>query len=56
MSDQFEVLENAGMYNENEVGTFSTYNEAQNYVNSNYTKEEQKKMRVDITCNGSTEY
>ncbi|MDA0146478.1 hypothetical protein OCT63_19820 [Vibrio sp. RW] len=56
MSDQFEVLENAGLYNETEVETFPTYKEAKDYVKSNYTKEEQEQMGVDITCNGSTEY
>lgn len=56
MSDQYEVLENAGLYNESEVENFPTYKEAQDYVENNYTPDEQKEMGVDITCNGSTEF
>lgn len=56
MIDKFEVLENAGLYNESEVDSFPTYKEAQHYVESNYTPDEHRKMGVDITCNGSTEF
>lgn len=56
MNDKFEVLENAGLYNETEVENFPTYKEAQQYVENNYTPDEQREMGVDITCNGSTEF
>lgn len=56
MADQYEVLEHAGMYNENEIDTFPTLKAAQQYVEDNYTKDEVAELRVDITCNNSTEY
>lgn len=56
MSDNFEVLENAGLYNESEVDSFPTFKEAQHYVENNYTPDEKKELSVDITCNGSTEF
>ena len=56
MSDTFEVLENAGLYNESEVESFATYEEAKHYVTTNYTPDDQREMGVDITCNGSTEF
>ncbi len=54
--EKYEVLEHAGMYNEHEIANFPTLKEAKEFVDSNYTKDEISELRVDITCNHSTEY
>jgi len=56
MKDKYEVLENAGMFNESEIDSFPTLKEAKQYVADNYSKSEIEELNVDITCNGSTEY
>lgn len=52
----YEVIEFAGMNNENQVDEFPTLAEARKYVKEMYDKEEIESMPVDITFNGSTEY
>jgi hypothetical protein len=54
--EQFEVLENSGMYNETEVDTFDSLESAKHYVSKMYSKSEVQELNIDITCNGSTEY
>lgn len=54
--ENWEVLEYAGMDNEQVVEDCDSYEEAKQYVRDNYTKEEQKELSVDITRNRSTEY
>ncbi len=55
-NDTYEVLENAGLFNEMKVETFSSYAQAKAYVKEMYSPQEQVELSIDITCNGSTEY
>ena len=54
--ENWEVLEYAGMDNEQVVEDCDSFGEAKQYVRDNYTKEEQIELSVDITRNRSTEY
>jgi len=52
----YEVIEFAGMFNQNPVDEFPNFKEARDYVKEMYSLEEIEGMPVDITFNGSTEY
>lgn len=54
--ENWEVLEYAGLDNEEVVQNCASYKEAKKYVRDNYTNEEQKELSIDITRNRSTEY
>jgi len=52
----YEVIENAGMYNQVQVDEFESIKKARAYVKEYYTADEAEEMHIDITFNGSTEY
>lgn len=56
LENSWEVLENAGMFNESQAFAGSTYQEAVDYRDEMYSPEEIEALHVDITRNGSTEY